>query len=138
MKTLKLMARKLRFTAFVICTAAILSSSALAKDTIDEYIREYPNQQQVKMMTKWLDKNEKGTFQFSGLVDPTDDTVVTPQATVDYGYNWFSVSDGPAIVRTPKYDKFFSVSVFDMKHNTPAVIVNPDKPILIKRPGQAS
>ncbi len=87
-------------------------------------------------MNSWLKKLEKGTFWFTGLVDPSDDTVVTPQATVDYGYNWFSLSDGPAIVRTPRYHKFFSVSVFDMKHNVPAVLVNPDKPILLIRPGQ--
>lgn len=109
----------------------------MRQDTIENYIKEYPNQEQVKMMKTWLDKNEPGTFQFSGLVDPTDDTVVTPQATVDYGYNWFSLSEGPAIVRTPSYDKFFSVSIFDMKHNIPAVIVNPEKPILLLRPGQS-
>jgi len=45
---------------------------------------------------------------------------VTPQATVDYGYNWFSVSDGPAIVETPQYDKFFSISVFYMITNLKA------------------
>ena len=112
------------------------SVSVQAQDTIENYIREYPNQEQVKMMNTWLEKHEKGTFHFTGLVDPTDDTVITPQATVDYGYNWFSISDAPAIVRTPSYDRFFSVSIFDMKHNIPAVIVNPDKPILIKRPGQ--
>ncbi|MBK1887674.1 DUF1214 domain-containing protein [Marinobacter sp. DY40_1A1] len=122
------------------CVALIMffatAGAVQAADTVEEYIREFPNQEQVKMMHAWLEKNEKGTFQFTGLVDPTDSTVVTPQATVNYGYNWFSVSDDPAIVKTPKYDKFFSVSIFDMKHNVPAVIVNPDKPILIKRPGQ--
>ena len=46
-------------------------------------IKEYLNQEQVKLR-----------FQFTGLVDPTDGTVVTPQATVDYGFNWFSISDG--------------------------------------------
>lgn len=110
--------------------------SSYAKDTIEEYIREYPNQEQTKMMSAWLEDNEKGTFQFTGLVDPSDSTVVTPQATVDYGYNWFSISDAPAIISTPSYDHFFSVSVFDMKHNVPAVIVSPDKPILLKRPNQ--
>ena len=74
------------------------------------------------MMNTWLEKNKKGTFKFTGLVDPSDTTVVTPQATVDYGYNWFSISEGPAILTTPTYDKFLSVSVFDMKHNVPAVI----------------
>lgn len=114
----------------------MIMSSSYAKDSIEEYIQEYPNQEQTKMMNAWLTKHKKGTFNFTGLVDPSDATVVTPQATVDYGYNWFSLSDAPAIVKTPKYDKFFSVSIFDMKHNIPAVIVNPSKPILIKRPGQ--
>lgn len=120
----------------IISTLLFIVGTANARDTAEEYLREFPNQEQVKMMSAWLEKNEKGTFQFTGLVDPSDATVVTPQATVDYGYNWFSVSDGPAVVKTPKYDKFFSVSIFDMRHNIPAVIVNPDKPILIKRPGQ--
>ncbi len=62
--------------------------------------------------------------------------MVTPQATVDYGYNWFSLSKAPAIINTPRYDRFFSVSVFDMKHNITAVIVNPERPIAIVRPGQ--
>ncbi len=106
------------------------------RDMIENYIREYPNQEQTRMMNTWLKKHDKGTFWFTGLVDPGDDTVITPQATVDYGYNWFSLSDGPAIVKTPQYGKFFSVSVFDMKHNVPAVIVNPDKPIVLMRPGQ--
>ena len=110
---------------------------AAAQETVESYLREFPNQEQVKMMNTWLEKNEKGSFKFTGLVDPSDTTVVTPQATVDYGYNWFSISDGPAILTTPTYDKFLSVSVFDMKHNVPAVITNPAKPILLKRPGQA-
>lgn len=106
------------------------------REMVENYIQEYPNQEQVKMMNAWLKKNKKGTFTFSGLVDPTDSTVVTPQATVDYGYNWFSLTEGPAILTTPQYEKFFSVSIFDMKHNIPAVIVNPTKPILLMRPGQ--
>ena len=56
---------------------------AVAQETIEPYLRGYPNQQQVLMMTSWLEKNEKGTFQFIGLVDPSDTTVVTPQAIVD-------------------------------------------------------
>ena len=82
-----------------------------------------------------MERNEKGSFQFTGLVDPSDTTVVTSQATRDYGYKWFS--DGPAILTTPTYDKFMSLSVFDMRHNVPAFITNPAKPILLKRPGQA-
>ena len=111
-------------------------SMVQAQDNVDEYLNEFPNQEQVKMMNAWLEENEKGNFTFTGLVDPSDKTVVTPQATVDYGYCWFSISDAPSIVRTPTYNKFFSVSIFDMKHNIPAVVVNPDKPILLIRPGQ--
>jgi len=120
----------------IVLAGLMIVSTSYAKDTIEEYIQEYPNQEQTKMMNTWLTKHKKGTFNFTGLVDPSDATVVTPQATVDYGYNWFSISDAPAIVKTPQYDKFFSVSIFDMKHNIPDVIVNPDKPILIIRPGQ--
>lgn len=129
--------KSLRFSIFFVLSILLVTVNvAIAQDTVEEYLREYPNQEQAKMMNAWLKKHEKGTFHFTGLVDPTDATVVTPQATVNYGYNWFSLSDGPAIINTPKYDKFFSVSIFDMKHNIPDVIVNPDKPILIKRPGQ--
>ena len=117
--------------------AVNVNAPAWAADNVDDYIKQYPNQQQAKMMNAWLAKHKKGTFWFSGLVDPTDTTVVTPQATVDYGYNWFSVANGPAIVSVPQYDKFFSVSVFDMKHNVPAVIVSPQRPIAIVRAGQA-
>ncbi len=124
-----------RFVAFVVPMLLSLSGAS-AQDTLESYIREYPNQEQVRMMQRWLESNEPGSFQFTGLVDPTDDTVITPQATVNYGYNWFSLSDGPAIIHTPKYDRYFSVSVFDMRHNVPGVIVNPELPILLHRPGQ--
>jgi hypothetical protein len=126
-----------RAVGFALLSFLTLSMGVSAADTVEKYIAQYPNQQQAKMMNAWLAKHQKGTFSFSGLVDPTDTTVVTPQATVDYGYNWFSVSNGPAIVVTPQYDKFFSVSVFDMKHNVPAVVVNPQRPLVIVRPGQA-
>ncbi|MCF8031933.1 MAG: DUF1214 domain-containing protein [Desulfarculaceae bacterium] len=129
---------RISLLAVLLSFALLLAAQAPARalDTVEEYIREYPNQEQVKMMRAWLQKHKKGTFSFTGLVDPKDTTVVTPQATVDYGYNWFSLSEGPAVLRVPAYDKFFSVSIFDMKHNVPAVIANPKKPLLIKRPGQ--
>jgi hypothetical protein len=117
---------------------ALCAGTANALDTIEAYLKEYPNQQQVIMMNKWLETNKKGTFWFTGYVTPTDHTVITPQANVDYGYSWFSVSDGPAILKTPKYDNFFSVAIFDMRHNTPLIIRNPTKPILIIRPGQTA
>lgn len=126
-----------RVVGFALLSFLTINTGVWAADTVEDYIAQYPNQQQAKMMNAWLAKHQKGTFSFSGLVDPTDTTVVTPQATVDYGYNWFSVSDGPAIVTTPQYDKFFSISVFDMKHNVPAVVVNPQHPLVIVRPGQA-
>jgi hypothetical protein len=131
------MHKRLLSTFLLFGCLLVMAGTAHAQSAVEEYITEYPNQEQVKMMNAWLKKHEKGKFQFTGLVDPSDTTVITPQATVDYGYNWFSVSDGPAIIKVPKYDKFFSISIFDMKHNIPAVILNPDKPVLIKRPGQS-
>ncbi len=121
-----------------VAACILLASAAVAQDTVENYISEYPNQEQVRMMNAWLEENERGAFQFTGLVDPTDATVITPQATVDYGYNWFSLADGPAIIQTPRYDRYFSVSIFDMKHNVPDVLVNPEKPILLRRPGQVA
>jgi hypothetical protein len=115
---------------------SVYHANQSGQDTIERYTREFPSLEQVKMMTTWLAKNEPGTFTFTGLVDPADPTVVTPQATVDYGYCWFSLSEGPAIVRTPTSGRFFSLSVFDMLHNTPGVIVNPVRPTLLIRPGQ--
>lgn len=116
---------------------SVQEANLSGQDTLDDFIRDYPNRQQVTMMNAWLADHEPGSFLFTGLVDPTDATVITPQATVDYGYCWFSLSEGPAIVSTPQYEHFFSVSLFDMKHNVPDVIVNPDRPILLIRPGQS-
>ncbi|MEI7742304.1 MAG: DUF1214 domain-containing protein [Chloroflexota bacterium] len=115
----------------------IHSGNLSGQDTVEQYIHEYANLEQVRMMTAWLEKHRPGTFSFTGLVDPEDATVITPQATVDYGYCWFSLSGGPAIVRTPGYRYFFSVSVFDMRHNVPAVVAHPTKPLLLVRPGQS-
>jgi hypothetical protein len=71
-------------------TAIVVSCGASAADTVEDYIQEFPNQEQARMMNAWLKTNQPGTFVFSGLVDPSNTTVVTPQATVDYGYNWFT------------------------------------------------
>jgi len=116
--------------------SSVHAANRSGQDTLDNFIRDYPNRQQVAMMNAWLEDHQPGTFWFSGLVDPSDATVITPQATVDYGYCWFSLSDGPAVVTTPEYERFFSVAVFDMNHNVPAAIVNPTRPILLIRPGQ--
>ena len=115
--------------------AIVHAANLSGRDTVEHFIHEYPHREQVRMMTAWLERHVPGTFSFSGLVDPDDATVITPQATVDYGYCWTSLSEGPAIVRTPTYRYFFSVSVFDMFHNVPAVVAHPTKPILLIRPG---
>lgn len=106
------------------------------QDTLEHFIGEYPHRQQAKLMTAWLASHTPGTFSFTGLVDPLETTVVSPQATVDYGHCWFSLSEGPAIVRAPAYDKFMSVSVFDMLHNVPGVVTDLQRPVLLIRPGQ--
>ena len=43
-----------------ILSALILSSGlASALDTVEEYIKEFPNQEQARMMNKWLETNMK-------------------------------------------------------------------------------
>ena len=32
------------------------------ENTVENYIKEFPNQEQVKMMNIWLEKNEKGVY----------------------------------------------------------------------------
>jgi len=123
---------KYPLAAFIV---ALNITSAIAQDNVLEYIKEYPRQEQFKIMNTWLGNNKIGTISFTGLVDP-EAKKANVQASVDYGYTWFSISDSPAIVTVPKYDKFFSISLYDMKHNVPGVIVNPTKPILLVRPGQ--
>lgn len=123
---------KYPLAAFIV---ALNITSAIAQDNVLEYIKEYPRQQQFKMMYKWLENNELGSFSFSGLVKPETGTP-NAQASVDYGHSWFSILDDPAIIHVPDYDKFFSISIYDVKHNVPGVIVNPTNPILIIRPGQ--
>lgn len=114
----------------------VQAANLSGQDTMECFIREYPNREQATTMKAWLTTHRPGTFSFTGLVDPLDATVISPQATVDYGSCWFSLSEGPAIVEAPRYGKFLSVSVFDMLHNVPAVVANPGKPLLLIRPGQ--
>lgn len=113
----------------------LIIDPASAQDNVLKYIEEYPSQEQFKKMNSWLEKNEIGTFKFSGLLG-SEIEVQNVQASVDYGTNWFSINDAPAIVQVPAYDKYFSVAIYDMKHNVPSVVVNPTKPILVIRPGQ--
>ncbi len=53
---------------FVLFLTVLLSFKAYALDSIEDYIKEYPNQEQVKMMRAWLEYNSPGTFAFTGLV----------------------------------------------------------------------
>jgi len=34
------------------------TGTASALDTVEEYLKEYPNQEQTKIMNKWLEKNK--------------------------------------------------------------------------------
>lgn len=120
---------------FSIISIALITNSVLAQDNVLNYIEEYPIQQQFKKMNSWLENNKIGTFNFSGLLD-SETKARNVQASIDYGSNWFSISDVPAIIQVPNYDKYFSVAVYDMNHFVPAVIVNPTNPILIIRPDQ--
>lgn len=113
----------------------LIIDSASAQDNVLEYIKEFPQLEQSRLMNKWLKNNKIGTFRFTGLLD-SEAKAQNVQASVDYGSNWFSLVNGPAIIQVPKYDKYFSVAIYDMNHHVPDVIVNPTKPILLIRPNQ--
>ena len=118
-----------------IAIVALSINSAFAQDNVLEYIKDYPKLEQFRLMYAWLENNELGTLLFSGLSNAETKTK-NVQASVDYGSSWFSISDAPATINVPKYDRYFSVSVYDMKHNIRGVFVNPENPILLIRPGQ--
>ena len=49
--------KKLHLLIYLIISALLVSvGTANALDTVEEYLREYPNQEQVKMMNAWLEK----------------------------------------------------------------------------------
>jgi hypothetical protein len=75
---------KRRITSHILILGSLLvvTGTTHALDTVEGDLRKFSNQEQVKMMNAWLEENEKGTFRFTGLVDPSDGTVVTPQATI--------------------------------------------------------
>lgn len=104
---------------------------------VAEYIHWYPAIKQVEMRDQWLENYQPGEWQFSGSLTANDRTVITPQAGVNYGYSWFNISDEPVVVTMPVYDKYYSLSVFDMNHFM-QVIVSPDKPVVIRLPHQKS
>ena len=89
------------------------------------------------MRDKWLEEYSPGEFQISGIVTSKDRTVITPQADVNYGYSWFNISKEPVVIKMPAYDKYYSLTVFDMNHFI-EVFVMPDKPIVVRLASQKS
>ena len=104
---------------------------------IAEYIKWFPAIKQVEMRDAWLKEYKMGEWQFTGSVTAKDKTVVTPQAGTNYGYTWFNISNEPLVITMPKYDKYYSLSVFDMNHFM-EVRVMPEKPVVIRLPHQKS
>lgn len=99
---------------------------------LTEYIHWYPAIEQQIMMDDWLKKNTLCTWIHSNRVGAEDRTVITPQADVNYGYSWFNISNGPMVIELPEYDRYSSLSIFDMNHFIEDVIVNSNKPIVIR------
>ena len=105
---------------------------------LTEYIHWYSAIEQQTMMNDWLKKHELGTWSHSGRIGADDRTVITPQADANYGYCWFNISNGPMVIKLPEYERYCSLSIFDMNHFVEDVIVNPDKPIVIRLANQKS
>jgi hypothetical protein len=112
-------------------------ASVVSPERIVEFIHWYPAIEQAKMRDDWLAKYKQGEWQFTGMVTAKDRTVITPQADVNYGYSWFNISNQPVVVTMPEYDKYYSLSVFDMNHFM-EVYVMPGKPVVIRLPHQKS
>lgn len=55
---------------------------ATAQDTVENYIHEYPNQEQVKMMDAWLADHKPGSFQFTAY--GADNKLLIPNANKRY------------------------------------------------------
>jgi hypothetical protein len=112
-----------------------MNSSALSTyDSVRlwEFVRWFPAIEQQRMMSAWLADNEFGDWTQTGLVTAADRTVITPNADMNYGYCWFNLADGPIVVDVPTYRRYLSLSVFDMNHFIPAVLVNPEKPLVVR------
>ena len=112
-------------------------SAAYEAQRISEYIKKYPAIKQKRMRDAWLKEHKQGEWQHSGAVTAEDRTVVTPQADVNYGYSWFNISERPVVVTLPKYDHYYSLSVFDMNHYV-TVKVGSRNPTVIRLPHQKS
>ena len=133
-----------------IAIALFLSTASMAQEKqnstlstfeqfrLTEYIHWYPAIEQQIMIDDWLKKHQLGTWSHSGLVGAEDRTVITPQADVNYSYSWFNISNGPMVIELPEYERYSSLSIFDMNHFVEDVIVNPNKPIVIRLANQKS
>lgn len=113
------------------------TGSAVSELRVAEYIHWYPAIKQVEMRDEWLSRNNPGEWQISGMVTAEDRTVVTVQADVNYGYTWFNISNQPVIITMPEYDKYYSLTVFDM-HHFMEVFVTPEKPVVVRLASQQS
>lgn len=113
------------------------ADAAVTPERVAESIHRYPAIKQAEMRDEWLSKYRQGEWQFTGRVTAADRTVITPQADTNCGYSWFNISNRPVVVTMPKYDKYYSLSVFDMNHFM-EVYVAPDKPVVIRLPHQKS
>lgn len=134
---------------FGLCTAALLmttSSYAISGEknvtdidssNVAEYIKWFPAIKQVEMRDAWLKDHKMGEWQFTGSITANDKTVVSPQAGANYGYSWFNISNEPVVITMPEYDKYYSLSIFDMNHFM-EVRVMPRKPVVIRLPHQKS
>jgi hypothetical protein len=126
----------------VVATGVFAAAKKADTKTVDsadvaEYIKWFPAIKQVEMRDAWLQENKTGEWQFTGTITAKDRTVVTPQAGANYGYSWFNISKEPLVITMPEYDKYYSVSVFDMNHFM-EVYVMPKKPVVVRLPHQTS
>jgi len=113
------------------------SSQAIDSADVAEYIKWFPAIKQVEMRDAWLKNHKRGEWQFTGSITADDKTVVSPQAGTNYGYSWFNISNEPVVITMPEYDKYYSVSIFDMNHFM-EVRVMPKKPVVVRLPHQQS
>lgn len=129
------------FATLIFLSSYLNAQETSAKDVnsadLAEYIKWFPAIKQVEMRDAWLKEYKMGEWQFTGSVTAKDKTVVTPQAGTNYGYTWFNISNEPLVITMPEYDKYYSVTVFDMNHYM-EVRVMPEKPIVIRLPHQKS
>lgn len=114
-----------------------VSSNAVNPLDVAEYIKWYPAIKQVEMRDAWLKNYKMGEWQFTGSITANEKTVVTPQAGTNYGYSWFNISNNPVVIEMPEYDKYYSLSIFDM-HHFMEVRVMPKKPVVVRLPHQKS